>query len=76
MTALALFQLLDTESGNYVGGYATRSAALESARGVLSSLGVEQLLSLALTHTDENDRILDVIDGQELLSLLMPSVPA
>jgi hypothetical protein len=67
MTAQLRYQLLDTQSGNYVGGFPTQSDALESARAAFCAHGAGYILRLALTHTDEQGNILDVIEGSALI---------
>jgi hypothetical protein len=67
MTTSLLYQLLDTESGNYVGGFHSQAAALDSARAAFRVHGASYVSRLALTHTDERGTILDVLEGQELV---------
>jgi hypothetical protein len=74
MTTKLLYQLLDTASGNYIGAYATRAAALASAREVFCLHGADYVSELALTHTDDQGNILNVIEGTALLDQV-PRIP-
>jgi hypothetical protein len=73
MTMETFFQLIDLSSGNVVGEYDDKPAALADLRDALEKHGVEHVSDYSLLEISASDQLV-VAMRDDLIRLAMPSV--
>ncbi len=74
MDADESFELMDVDSGNLVGSFATEAEAVAAVRAAYARFGDEGVRDLLLIRVDPHGEHAFVADGEALVTMLTSSV--